>query len=103
MTVIATRVLFSMPSRAHGLTFVPTYEVRDTAERWGSPDELLDGVDLVLPLGSDWSVYADHVADQVAAECGLLTAAHHRAIPILGICFGGQPLAHAVGGIGRAD
>lgn len=86
----------------HG--FVPTYEVRDTAERWGSPDELLDGVELVLPLGSDWSVYADHVADQVAAECGLLTAAHHRAIPILGICFGGQLLAHALGGsVGPID
>ena len=70
----------------------------------GVARELLDGVDLVLPLGSDWSVYADHVADQVAAECGLLTAAHHRAIPILGICFGGQLLAHALGGsVGPID
>jgi hypothetical protein len=58
----------------------------------------LDGIDLVLSLGSDWSVYWDHVQESVAAESGLLQAAHDRGTPVLGICFGGQMLAQTLGG-----
>ena len=54
--------------------------------------------DLVLSMGSEWSVYwpgrttavereADHLRRTVAAD-----------IPVLGICFGAQLLAHALGG-----
>ena len=55
-------------------------------------------VDLVVSLGSEWSVYWDHVAEPVEAECALLRAAHERGVPVLGICFGSQLLAHALGG-----
>lgn len=58
----------------------------------------LEGVDLVLTLGSDWSVYWDHVAEWVDAESALVMGAHRRGTPVFGICFGGQLLARAHGG-----
>jgi GMP synthase-like glutamine amidotransferase len=76
----------------HGFTLT-TLE-REHHESW--PD-VLDG-DVVVPLGSDWSVYWDHVRDPVAAEVERLRDAHARGVPILGICFGAQLLACALGG-----
>ena len=58
----------------------------------------LDGIDLVVSLGSSWSVYWHDVATSVKAEAALLRTAHDRGTPILGICFGSQVLAHALGG-----
>ena len=71
------------------------FEVLSCEEPEGWP--LLDGVDLVLSLGSEWSVYWDHVGASVAAEAALLAAAHGAAVPVLGICFGAQMVAHALG------
>lgn len=78
--------------RHHGVTFVRAE--REAPGDW--PD--LDGVDLVLSLGSDWSVYWEDVASSVAAEAAALRTAHERGVPVLGICFGGQMIAHALGG-----
>ena len=78
--------------RARGFDLVACH--REHPNDW--PD--LDGVELVLPLGSDWSVYWEHVQPSVVSESNLLVAAHQRGIPILGICFGGQMLAHSLGG-----
>lgn len=78
--------------RAAGYAFTECH--REHPEDW--PD--LDGVQLVVSLGSDWSVYWEHVGREVAAESALLRAAHDRGIPVLGICFGGQMLAHTLGG-----
>jgi GMP synthase-like glutamine amidotransferase len=61
----------------------------------------LDGVDLVVSLGSEWSVYWDHVSSSVAAEAALLAAAHDAAVPVFGICFGAQIVSHALGGTVR--
>lgn len=61
----------------------------------------LEGADLVVSLGSEWSVYWDHVGESVAAEAALLVAAHRAAVPVLGICFGAQIVAHALGGTVR--
>ena len=58
----------------------------------------LVGADLVLSLGSEWSVYWDHVGKSVAAEAALLSDAHRAEVPVLGICFGAQIVAHALGG-----
>lgn len=77
----------------HGRTF--ELWTRDESSEWGN---LPDDVGLVVSLGSDWSVYWDHVADHVAAEARLLAAATERGTPVFGICFGGQMLAHALGG-----
>jgi GMP synthase-like glutamine amidotransferase len=68
---------------------------REDAPAW---DALPNDVGLVISLGSDWSVYWDDIAPNVAAEAALLRLAHGRRVPIFGICFGGQMLAHALGG-----
>jgi GMP synthase-like glutamine amidotransferase len=50
----------------------------------------------VVALGSDRSVHASTdpwIADQV----GFLRGAHAAGVPVLGICFGGQALAAALG------
>ena len=79
-----------------GFALVPI--MREGFESWPATLDLLGGVEMVLSLGSDWSVYADHVAEPVAAEAAVLRAAHDAGTPILGICFGAQMLAHALGG-----
>jgi GMP synthase-like glutamine amidotransferase len=67
---------------------------REDAEALPDPT----GFDVVVSLGSDWSVYWPRVADQVAGEAVLLRAAVEADVPVLGICYGGQVLAHALGG-----
>lgn len=53
---------------------------------------------LVLSLGSEWSVHDPALQTTVEAEADLLrTALAHRA-GLLGLCYGGQILAHAFGG-----
>jgi len=78
--------------RHHGFVFTECH--REHPGEWPS----LDGHDLVLLLGSDWSVYWPHVADEVAAETALIRDAHARGIPQFGICFGNQSMASALGG-----
>jgi len=58
----------------------------------------LDGADLLLTLGSEWNVYRPETATLVAAEAGLVRDALARGVPLLGLCFGAQVLAHALGG-----
>jgi GMP synthase-like glutamine amidotransferase len=53
--------------------------------------------DAVVALGSDRSVHASR-DPWIAAELELLRAAHAADVPVLGICFGGQALAAALGG-----
>jgi GMP synthase-like glutamine amidotransferase len=57
-----------------------------------------DGFAAVVSLGSDWSVYWAHVADHVGREVRVLQAATAAGTPVLGLCYGGQLLAHALGG-----
>ena len=61
-------------------------------DRW--PDPRDHGA--VVTLGSDCSVHAS--ADQwIAAEIDFLRRAHDARVPVLGICFGAQALAAALG------
>ncbi len=78
--------------RHHGYTLHEAH--RERPQEW--PD--LDGYDLVLSLGSEWSVYWDEVAASVNAESQLIREAVSRRVPVLGICFGSQMVAHALGG-----
>jgi GMP synthase-like glutamine amidotransferase len=78
--------------RQRGYSF--TEFLREDHQSWPS----LDGFDLVVSMGSNWSTYWDHVADPVRAEQTLLSDATSRGIGILGICFGAQQLAVALGG-----
>ena len=74
-----------------------TFELWSREDALGWPD-LAEDVGLVVSLGSDWSVYWEDIAPLVAAEAAILARAHARQVPIFGICFGGQMLAHALGG-----
>ncbi len=78
--------------RSHGFAFTEAF--RERPGDWPT----LDGFDLVLLLGSEWSVYWPQVANEVAAEAALIRAAHERRLPQFGICFGSQSMAHALGG-----
>lgn len=59
----------------------------------------LDGFDLVVPMGAIWSLYDEEtVGLWIHDELALLQEADRRQIPVLGICFGGQAVAAALGG-----
>ena len=57
-----------------------------------------EGIDLVVSLGSDWSLTSPAVVKQVAHELETLSDAHQRGVPVIGICFGAQLLSNALGG-----
>lgn len=56
----------------------------------------IDDFDAIVSLGSEQSAMQSDVP-WVAREIELLARAHERRIPVLGICFGGQALAKALG------
>jgi GMP synthase-like glutamine amidotransferase len=78
--------------RQRGYSF--TEFLREDHQNWPT----LDGFDLVVAMGSNWSTYWDHVAGPVLAEQTLLADAIARGMGILGICFGAQQLAMTLGG-----
>ncbi|MGV1088279.1 MAG: type 1 glutamine amidotransferase [Mycobacterium sp.] len=55
--------------------------------------------DVIVPLGARWAVYDERLADSwVAAEIDLVRSALAAGSGVLGVCFGGQLLAQALGG-----
>ncbi len=59
---------------------------------------------LLVILGSEWSVYSHAVAAAVDRERTFVAAAVEAHVPVLGICFGAQLLAAALGGeVHRAE
>lgn len=68
---------------------------REEPRQW--PD--LGQVDLVLSLGSSWSVYWSKIRQEVEAEKSLVRSAVIRGTPVLAICFGAQVLSSSFGGI----
>jgi GMP synthase-like glutamine amidotransferase len=63
----------------------------------GEPLPALNGQAFVASLGSPHNPADLHVPE-VAAELGYVEEAIARDIPVLGLCFGGQMLAKALGG-----
>ena len=55
-------------------------------------------VDGLLSLGGEQSVRELDSHPYLEAEVGLLREAAHAGVPVLGVCLGGQLLAHALGG-----
>jgi GMP synthase-like glutamine amidotransferase len=58
----------------------------------------LEGADVLVLLGSDWSVYWEKVANHVERESDAIRRAQQSDLPVLGICYGGQLISHALGG-----
>ncbi|NRQ50381.1 type 1 glutamine amidotransferase [Aeromicrobium stalagmiti] len=64
----------------------------------------LGGTDLVLLLGSDKSAHDEKWTESVTAEIRLVRAALAAGTPVMGICYGAQVMARALGGTSwRAD
>ncbi|MEO5723522.1 MAG: gamma-glutamyl-gamma-aminobutyrate hydrolase family protein [Ilumatobacteraceae bacterium] len=80
--------------RLRELGYVFTACQREHPESWPP----LDGHDLVLMLGSEWSVYWSDVRPAVLAESAVVRGAVAAGVPMIGICFGSQLVAHALGG-----
>jgi GMP synthase-like glutamine amidotransferase len=78
--------------RTRGFRFTEAH--REDVAGW--PD--LDGIDLVLTLGSEWHVGRPETAASVSVEVAYVRDVIARRIPFLGICFGAQVLSHALGG-----
>ncbi len=82
---------------------VDTFEVVP-ADRAGDP--VFDvtfpdasGYDVIVPLGARWAVYDERLAGSwVADEIELVRGALAAGAGVLGVCFGGQLLARALGG-----
>ena len=73
------------------------------AERYHSPDVSVTfpsaaDYDAVVLFGAIWSVYDTTTVPWVSAEIAYTRALLSLGVPTLGICFGGQLLAAAVGG-----
>jgi GMP synthase-like glutamine amidotransferase len=67
----------------------------------GVPVEFPDptAYDVVVPMGAPWSVYdSELIGSWVEPELEFLRVTHEAGVPVLGICFGGQALAAALGG-----
>ena len=73
-------------------------------DRFATPDVTVDlpdptGYDAIVPMGAPWSVYDQAtIGTWVGAELAFLRTAHDAGVPVLGLCFGGQALAAALGG-----
>jgi GMP synthase-like glutamine amidotransferase len=63
----------------------------------GAPASL-DGFDAVVVMGAPWSVYGDEVAGWIEGLLGTTREAVEGGVPMLGICFGAQAFAQALGG-----
>jgi GMP synthase-like glutamine amidotransferase len=82
-------------SRGHALRTLEVPRLRI----WPAPGDW----DAVVSLGSDLSTHASP-NPWIEREIEFLRQVHHSGVPVLGICFGGQALALALGGsVRRAE
>ena len=76
---------------------VPADRVDDPVFDVTFPDPL--DYDVIVPLGARWAVYDDRLTERwVGGEMDLVRRGLHAGVGVLGVCFGGQLLAAALGG-----
>ena len=75
--------------------FVVVEDIRDPAVTATFPD---DPFDLVVLMGSPWSVYEDRVQGWLGPELEFIRSRLATGVPMLGICFGAQAMSAALGG-----
>lgn len=74
---------------------VPAHRPDDPVVEVSLPEPT--GYDVIVPLGARWAAYDDTVP-WIAAEMDMLRRALAAGGGVLGVCFGGQLLARALGG-----
>ena len=74
---------------------VPTDRPDDPMLEVSFPD--VTGYDVIVPLGARWAAYDERVP-WIATEMQLVREALAAGAGVLGVCFGGQLLARALGG-----
>ncbi|MCV7280965.1 type 1 glutamine amidotransferase [Mycolicibacterium flavescens] len=99
---VATEALLGEAFLAHGFD-VDTFEVVPAARGTHAAGDVEfpdpTGYDVIVPLGARWAVYDPALLDTwVTAEAAMLRDAAAAGVALLGVCFGGQLLAHAFGG-----
>lgn len=83
--------------RRRGFAF--TELIREQHHEWSGDAEALAGRhELVLALGSGWSVCDPALAAPRAAEQSLVRATLDSGTPFIGICYGAQILSESAGG-----
>jgi GMP synthase-like glutamine amidotransferase len=76
---------------------VPEEHFHEPAVTAAFPDPL--AFDAIVSMGAAWSVYDhDRIGAWIGDELDFLRRALQADVPVLGICFGGQALATALGG-----
>ena len=86
------------PLEKRGATLVPfvvVEDIRDPAVTATFPDHPYD---LVVLMGSPWSVYEDRVQGWMRPELEFIRRRLAAGVPMLGICFGAQAMSAALGG-----
>ncbi len=79
----------------HTFDVVPPNRPDDPVLDVSFPDPL--DYDAIVPLGARWAVYDDRVP-WVGEEIAMVRRALDSGVGVLGVCFGGQLLASALGG-----
>ena len=81
---------------------VPESSFREPNVHYEFPN--LDDYDLIIPLGAPWGAWDDAcIGNWLQPELDWIRTAVETDKPVLGICFGGQLIARAMGGsVGRA-
>jgi len=76
---------------------VPPSRAADPVVDVSFPDPL--DYDVIVPLGARWAVYDDRLAERwVGGEIDMVRRGLDAGVGVLGVCFGGQLLATALGG-----
>lgn len=76
-------------------SFVVVQDIADPAVTATFPN---DPYDLVVLMGSPWSVYEERVQGWVRPELDFVRSCLAAGVPMLGICFGAQTMSAALGG-----
>ncbi len=77
------------------------FALRTVLREEGGLAGTLEGIgpaDVIVLLGSQWSVHNPVAPAALVAECELVRSARDLELPVLGICYGAQVVAHALGG-----
>lgn len=62
------------------------------------PTEVPADASALLLLGSEWSVHSPVEREALRVECALVRSAYGAGVPVLGLCYGAQLVAAALGG-----